>query len=336
MCDPIQGRAAPVVAVCVLVFSTMSCGDDGAGVAAQPRVAGQQAVAPPAGVDASARDALSVGFALPRVIAVQVMMSRAMVVEAVYQATALSGGMLTGQVARTGTLRQGVAGFQYLPQPADRLVVVLGSQTHEFVVEDTQGNNGAPSSDIWLQSPHRLRYVHRIAGQAEARIEEVFDGSRFDVTVKGVQEREGRRFDVDLRTAGGASGRRDFQGQEVTTQAEMTGRITGGNVEVDVRETLRSNLVAANSPRLLYSQRGMASRIVTTSNSVVKSGSDTFQFQGVEVVTDVNERGGSGGMGVVSAQGVVLRGGSPFGNVVLQGERAVLRTAAESIALDGR
>jgi len=72
---------------------------------------------------------LPIAFGLPRVVALNVYMSRGLVVEAVYQATALSGGSYYGRIVNTGTLVLGPAGLQYQPSPTDRLVLKLGTQS---------------------------------------------------------------------------------------------------------------------------------------------------------------------------------------------------------------
>ena len=110
---------------------------------------------------------LPIAFGLPRLAAANAYLSRAMVVESVYQATALSGAGMMGQVRNTGTLAPGFGGmYQYSPQPTDRLVVSYAGQTHEFVVHEASGNSQAMTSDAWLLSPHQLRYTHRLQGQA--------------------------------------------------------------------------------------------------------------------------------------------------------------------------
>ena len=113
---------------------------------------------------------LAIAFGLPRVVALNVSMSRGLVVEAVYQATALSGGGMVGRVVNTGTLVLGPAGLQYQHSPTDRPILRLGEQTHEFVVKEAQGNVAAATATAWLFSPHRLHYVHRFAGEADVYV----------------------------------------------------------------------------------------------------------------------------------------------------------------------
>lgn len=155
---------------------------------------------------------LPVAFGLPRVVAVNVYMSRGLVVEAVYQATALSGGASFGRIVNTGTLVLGPAGLQYQHGPTDRLVLKLGTQTHEFVVKDAQGNMAAATATAWLFSTHRLHYTHRLPGQAEADISLSFDGYRFQAKIKGWSMVSGARYTVDLTASGQSATRRDYHG----------------------------------------------------------------------------------------------------------------------------
>jgi hypothetical protein len=92
--------------------------------------------------------------------------------------------------------------------------------------------------------------------------------------------------------------------------------------------------VSAISPRLLYSQRGSASRTEVTINNTLRAGGSTFRFQDVKVVSDVKSKGGTGSAGVVSASGSVTHGGSPYGTVVLEGQKVFLETSSGPVPLD--
>jgi hypothetical protein len=312
--------------------------------AAAPLVAAPQPATPPAANPSTGRGGsavqtgLAIAFGLPRVVAVNVYLSRALVVEAVYQATALSGGAQLGRIVNTGTLTPGFGGgFQYAPQPADRLVVNLGpQQTHEFVVQQAQGNVQAATAAAWVMSPHILQYIHRLPGQAEATIAAQYDGSRFEVQVQGWYLQSGTRYDLDLRASGQAAGTRDYHGQDVQTQYDLTGTIRGGGIEVDVSERHTSSLVAATNLRILPSQRGSASRFSGVINNVLRSGGEEYRFQNVQVQTDQRTRGttGAGQAGLTGLQGVVLRNGAPFGRLAAQAGRAMLQTESGVIALD--
>jgi len=242
---------------------------------------------------------LAVAFGLPRIVAMNAYLSRSLVVEAVYQATALSGAGMMGQVANTGTLSPGYGGgFQYSPQPSDRLVVNLGpQQVHEFVISQAQGNMQARTATEWVMSPHVLQYVHRLQGQAEAEMTAQFNGAQFQVQVRGWYTQSGTRYDINERHA--------------------------------------SSMASATSLRLLPSQRGSASRFNGTLNNVLRVGADEYSFQNVQLQTDQRTRGtATGQAGLTMLDGVVLRSGQPFARFVLQGGRAFLQTQSEMIPLD--
>ncbi len=295
-------------------------------------------VAPAAeGEVVSLQTALAIAFGLPRIVAVNAYLSRSLVVEAVYQATALSGGAQVGQIVNTGTLAPGYGGaFQYSPQPMDRLVMNLGpQQVHEFVVRQAQGNNQAMTAAAWVMAPHVLQYVHRLPGQAEATIAAQYDGSRFEVQVEGWYLQSGTRYSLSLRASGQTAGARDYHGQDVQTQYDLTGTIRGGGAEIDVNERHTSALVAATNLRLLPSQRGSASRFNGVVNNVLRSGGEEYRFQDVQVETGQRTRGaGEGQAGLTGLQGIVLRNGAPFGRLISQGGRAIVQTDSGVIVLD--
>ncbi|MFC1636669.1 hypothetical protein ACFL5Z_17715 [Planctomycetota bacterium] len=259
--------------------------------------------------------------------------SRLLVVEAVYQATRLSGSMF-GQIVNTGTLVVASTGVHYQPSPTDRLIVKLGEQTHEFVVKEAQGNVAAPSAMAWLLSPHVLSYTHRLPDQAEAEISIRFDGYRFDVQVRGWSMLKDRRYTADLAAIGQSSMVRDFHGQQVRTEYHLKGKIQGTGIDLKVDERHVFNMAAASSPRLLPSQRGSASRFTGTLNNVLQVGDDQYKFDAVEITTDMKARGGQGSAGVTSAKGQALRNGKPFGTCVLRTGQVVLETEGGPIKLD--
>jgi hypothetical protein len=279
---------------------------------------------------------LRLAFGLPRIAAANVYMSRSMVVEAVYQATALSGGALYGRIVNTGTLAQGYGGaFQYSPQPTDRLVVHFGGQVHEFVVHEAQGNPQAMTSDAWLLSPHLLRYRHRLGNEAEADITVSYDGSAFEVSVQGWTTQWGERYELDIRTAGRQAGVRDYGGQDIQTVYDVAGTIRGQGLELTVQERHVSSLVAATSPRLLPSQRGTASQSSSTLNNVLSLGGARYQLRDVQIESGSQARAGQGSAGMTGVSGTVLRDGEPYGRFVYQGGRAILETSDGPIAMDG-
>ncbi|UCF68526.1 MAG: hypothetical protein JSV80_04315 [Acidobacteriota bacterium] len=277
---------------------------------------------------------LPIAFGLPRVVAMNTYMSRAMLVEAVYQATALSGGGYFGQVVNVGTLSLTPMGLRYQPAPTDRLVVHLGEQTHEFSVNTAQGNNMAPTAAQWLLSPHVLQYTYRLADQAEAKIAVQFDGQHFQTEVEGWSRVAGARYNVSLVAHGQTAGTRDYHGQDVRTEYSLQGTVTADEFEIDVDEQHVSSLVAATNLRLLPSQRGSASRTQVTINSVLHEAERAYKFESVQVVTDVKGRGGQGSAGIVGTDGAILRDGQPFGRCVLQGSKVVLQTEQGMLDLD--
>ena len=301
------------IAAAVLLLLLVSCGDD----IADPQTNG-----------------IRLGFGLPRTIAVSAYLSRAMVVEAVYQATILSGGAVSGQITTTGTIRVGPMGATYSPEPSDRLVLVMGDTRHEFVVTEAQGNTMAPTAAEWLASPHRLSYTHHLSENARADIAITYDGARYDATIKGRTTVYDTPFDADLHVVGGKAGVVDWHGGEGTADYTLTGKITGGGIEIDVSERHGSVSASAQSLRLPISMRGSAARINVTIDSVLHAGGDTFRFQGVEVVTDMKSKGGTSNVGIVSASGEVLRDGSAYGTVRLENSRALLDMADGSFDLD--
>jgi hypothetical protein len=90
-------------------------------------------------VDAGLQRALSATVCLPSAVAAGVQVSRGMLVEAVYFATASSGAAALGQVTMTGTVNVVATGTTYAASPSDRLVVKIGGEAHEFVVQIVQG-----------------------------------------------------------------------------------------------------------------------------------------------------------------------------------------------------
>ncbi len=242
-----------------------------------------------------------------------------------------------GQIANTGTLTPGYGGgFQYSPQPQDRLVVHLGpQQTHEFVVRQAQGNSYAATAAEWMMSPHVLQYSHRLPGQAEAEMTAQFDGSQFQVQVRGWYMQSGTRYDLNMSATGQTSGSSGVDGQDSQTQYDLTGTISGGGLEVEVHERHSSTMAAATSLRLLPSQRGSVSRFNGVLNNVLRVGGEEYRFQNVQVQTDQRTRGtNTGQAGLTLLEGLVVRSGQPFGQLVLQAGQAFLQTNSGVIPLD--
>lgn len=196
-------------------------------------------------------------------------------------------------------------------------------------------NSMAPDAGSWLMSPHILRYRHSIPEQAEADLSVRYDGQSFETGVKGWYVHADVRYEIDLTASGGSTSVRDFHGQEVGTQYDMTGRILGGGIELEVAERHGFQMVAATSSKfLLPSQRGMASQFVGTLSNVLRAGADEFRFRQVLVETGMKAKGGQGQAGITRLEGEVLRNGEPFGACSLQAGRAILVTEAGSLELD--
>ncbi len=276
---------------------------------------------------------LAIAFGLPRVTSMNAYVSRLLVVEAVFQATILSGSAF-GQIVNTGTLVVASTGVHYQPTPTDRLIVKLGEQTHEFVVKEAQGNTAAPSAMAWLLSPHVLSYTHRLPDQAQAEISVRFDGYNFGVKVQGWSMLKGERFTADLAASGQSSMVRDFHGQQVRTEYHLRGKIQGAGLDLNVDEQHVFSMAAASSLRLLPSQRGSASRFTGTLNNELQVGDNRYKLDAVEITTDMKARGGQGSAGVTSAKGQVLLNGKHFGTCVLQAGQVVLKTKRGPIKLD--
>lgn len=261
---------------------------------------------------------LGVCIALPRLVATGVYSSRSMLVEGVYFATAQSGAGMRGQITSTGTITLSQIGAQYDPTPTDRLIGKIENQVHEFVLSKANGNNMADSAISWLASPHELEYTHTIPNQAEAHVSVKFDGRNFEVAVTGWAKLLGQRYDVNLAARGGTQGVRDFDGQDIDTQYQLTGTVKGNGVEVDVQETHVIKLVSATSLQTLPSMRGTASQLRCVLNSVVRDGKDSYRFNNVQVEAGTKEKGGQSSAGIVAASGSILKNDRPFGECSVQ------------------
>ena len=278
---------------------------------------------------------LAIAFGLPRVVAVNAYLSRYLVVEAVYQATALSGAAYLGRITNTGTLISSYGGVQYLPQPTDRLVVQLGQERHEFVVKETQGNTQAQTAATWLLMPHILRYTHVLPGQAEVELAVQYDGSSFVSEVTGWYQHSGQRYDLRLRASGQSQTQRGIDGQEAATEYDFTGTISRVGLVINVSEHHVSSLAAAFHPTLqLPGQRGSASRFIATINNTLKTGDAEYKFENVRVQTDMAARGGSGSAGLTGLDGKILQNGQVLGQCVLQDGQAFLAVRSNLVPLD--
>lgn len=282
---------------------------------------------------ASVPKGLPIAFGAPRLIAMSAHASRAMVVEAVYQASALSGASQLGGVTNTGTIRVTQLGAQYLPEPTDRLVVEWGAQRHEFVVRNAQGNNAAPTAAEWLLSPHVLSYSHALEGQGRVDIDVQFNGTAFSVHTRGTATLGGGSVEVDLTTQGASRGARDPDGQDTTTEYTMTGTLSGDGYTIDVSEQQIARFVAFSSLRRLPSQRGAASSVTTRIASVLHSGGTEIRFDGVRARSDLSEKGGNPKNQNHEVSGRVLRDGALWGECAMAGGMPVLQASDGALQL---
>ena len=322
----------------LLAVTSAACGGGapagtaGAGTSAPER---RPRVPPDPTTAAATTDAaLAVAFGLPRVVAAGVMASRSAVTESVYFASGQTGSLLLGQPTKTGTITVTQSGSQYSPSPADRLIVRLGAAVHEFVNIDAEGGGQAPTASGWLAAPHRLSYLHRMPGQAEATITESFDGRTFDSRITGWTTIQGQRYDIDLTSRGQTAGVRENDGRETQTTYELSGTIRGGAVDLDVHEQHSEQFASTYSLALLYSQRGYASQFRAAMTSTLRTGGDTFTFSNVQVESGAKEKGGQASSGLASVSGDVLRNGRPFATCTLLDGRPVAVAGGRAISLE--
>lgn len=314
----------------------VACGDSTTSTPNGPTgpapLAVEQPRLPPAAAD-TAPTGLAIAFGAPRLAAISAHGSRALVVEAVYGATALSGAQQLGQITRTGTLRIGAAGATYEPQPTDRLVVDLAGKRHEITLQDAQGNAQAADAATWLLSPHRLSYRHVIPDEAEADFDVRFDGNTFTVRMTGRAAFAGQRTELDLTATGQTGGVRDFDGHDLKTSYRMTGTLRGEGFEVDVVEEHALTSVGAQSLRTLPGMRGSASRVETVIGSTLRSGGKVFRFESVRALSDTKEKGGVMRNQESTVSGTVSCDGATYGQCVMVGSAPFVQVANATVPL---
>lgn len=317
-----------------LSLSVAACGDAAPTQPGIPSPAGDAAEAPGGPAVPTATPAgLAIAFGAPRLAALSAHGSRAIVVEAIYGATALSGAQQLGQITTTGTLRVGATGATYAAEPTDRLVVELAGKRHEIMLKSAQGNSQAADAMAWLSSPHQLRYHHAIAGEAAADFDVRYDGSRFTVKITGQATFGSQRTELDLTAAGQTGGVRDFDGHDLKTGYRITGTLRGEGFTVDVDERHALASVGAQSLRTLPGMRGSASRFEAAISSTLRCGGRTFRFEGVDVVSDTKEKGGVTQNQESSLRGAVSCDGTAFGQCAMAGGVPVLQTTSGALPL---
>ncbi len=276
---------------------------------------------------------LAIALGAPRLIAQAVVSSRSMLVQAVYQASELSGAGANGGVTSTGTLTVSEAGAQYAPSPADKLIVVLGKERHEFVLEAVQGNTQALDPWTWMASPHALRYQHAASKHAQAAVELKFDGVNFEAKIKGFAPFGGERVALEIAAKGRTQGEKDAHGQDVTTVYALSGKLSGSEFEVDVDEQHSMRTVASTSLRLLHSMRGSATSVQSQIASRLQIGADRYGFEGLIVHSDYAEKGGQVKNQETKLSGTVTLNGKPFGACSIEGGVPIVTTAAGPLML---
>ncbi len=279
---------------------------------------------------ANVRRCLPIAFSLPRFIAGNVHSSRSTLVEAVYFAT----GAQHGQITMTGTITVAREGVTYAPTPADRLVVKLGGEVHEFVVKEVQGDNQAASAAGWLASPHILHYTHKLGERADAEIRVKFDGKRFEANAKGFVKVGGTRYDANLTAVGATEGTRDLDGFDIATRYDLTGKITGAGCEIAVSEHHVLKSAGAYSMRLLTTQRGSASQTDARLANVLKCDGATYALSNVELRTETVDKGKEQRSGITAVSGQVVRDGAPFATCALQNGAVYAMAGTQVLRLD--
>lgn len=222
---------APVILAAVwaaLVPALCSCGEDGENREFS--------------VALSDEEAIKLGNGFSGRVAQNVYLSRQMLVQAIYGATAQEG---TGKVTETGTLTQSRFGFTYEPEPSDKLVLKLPTATHEFVVKVVRGNMQAPTPAAFLASNHHLHYVHTLDGVGAVEVKANAIGLGWAAEVTGWYEEEKQRYDLSLKMEGGSlfeNGGRS--GQESKTDYKIMGEVTAPDFKLTVDERHFFHLVS--------------------------------------------------------------------------------------------
>lgn len=296
----------------------------------ETRDAGAPEAAPGAAPTTEVPAALPLAFAVPRLAATSLQTSQTMLVEAVWAATAKSGARQLGGVTSTGTLRVVGNDAVYSAEPTDRLVLEFAGKHHEFRLRSAQGDPQAADASGWLAAPHTLAWHHTLAGEADVDVDLRYDGAAFAATVRGTSWFAGHRLELALEVQGRTEGTRDLDGHDLTTRARMTGTLTGEGFRIDVREEHALQSAAAQSLRLLYSQRGSSTRIDTTSASTVTTGGHTFRFENVTSRADTTEKGGRTVHQESAVAGAVTRDGAAFGQLAMVGGVPVLQTRSRA------
>lgn len=284
-----------------------------------------------------ARDqALRMAFATPRELVGRAYLSRRILMEALFQATALSERAASAGIVSSGTLIVQGTDIGYDVEPADRFVVDLDGRAHEFTVEEIQGNFLAASATEWLVSTHALRYRYRRAEQSELSVVLSYDQVLFSMDISGWHVDSGTRFDTDLVASGQASGTLGENGHQLWASFSTTGSLRGGGLEITVRQEHRGNLGVSSGVLHPDASRAVASgRSRVNLNNNVRMGEEVYGFNKVEMATEVHLTAGAAEVELISLTGSLFRGGDLFGSLVLLDGQPVVQVGPNRISLAG-
>jgi hypothetical protein len=264
------------------------------------------------GPELSAKEALLIGNGLASKVAQHAWLSRELVVQGVYEATRLGGGLQTGQVVKHGTLKAGLfGGFQYAPTPEDRLVVELQGVAHEFEVGEVKGNMEAQTPAAFLNSNHDMEYLHRVPDVSEMEVRANRVGMGWASKLSGSYSDEGRRYELDLKAEGGnyfeQGGR---SGQESKTDYRITGTMSAESVRLTVDERHFFHLVSVGDA---------VTHSIDENRNTLKTGESEYRWVDT-IVTKIFRTAGGRMMPVFDAaekweaKGKVQKNGDDFGS----------------------
>ncbi len=260
---------------------------------------------------ASLEKILGVGSTLPALISSGAVQSRQTVVKAVYGATMLSGGALTGQIVNTGTLTQvaGTLRFRYSPEPADRLVVKLVNGTHEFQIKGVKGNMKAVSAEAFLDADHVLHYRHRVPGRFDLDVKVRNTGGKFSGSVEGTFTHEKRDYKTKLESSGSSSYQSGFGGFESRADYKLSGKVTAKDLHLDVDEH--------HSFIMVSQSRSVAHQATDVCNNRLKFGGDTFKWENARFIKAFRDGKPSYPHRDWKASGKILKNDKAFGTFKL-------------------
>jgi hypothetical protein len=208
-------------------------------------------------------------------------MSRQMVVQAVYGATAQGG---TGKVVKTGTLTQSLFGFKYDPTPSDKLVLKLKDGTHEFAVKEVRGDMQAQTPEAFLGKNHHLHYVHTLEGSGAVEVKANAVGMGWAAELTGWYKEGEQRYELNLKVEGGSSFENSGRsGQESKTDYKIKGELIAPGFKLTVDERHFFNLV---------SMREAVTHSIDENRNTLKVGKTTYRWVDTSVTKVFKTAGG--------------------------------------------